>query len=286
METEHTVPGSRTHHPMRENPRAALGTARSAWYIFGQGRCGMRVSVLGVVTFAFVVPSVLALYSCGGGGSGGGLIGNNPTHGMDAGTHSPDATRTNDSSTGMMFGDAGGTFDTAPPVPFMSANFQAPDCTGCTFPPTTATACPSTTPPIAVVYPPDGVLVPPNMNVISVMWTPYGTPFQEFEVDFENSVTDMRVVTKCAAETMDTEQPSQASGGCELDLDTTMWNFIANQNAGGEPVAITVRGTVDGMCASTSTNANRLSFTEQPLLGALYYWKSTVSASGTGGQIG
>jgi hypothetical protein len=244
----------------------------------------MRFRVVGLGSFGIALPALLAIYSCGS-GSNNKLLGLPGTPDTQAGVPTMDGGTTTDATNPYEFQDVGPLGDTAPPVPFMDASFAAPDCPSCMFPPMNAPACPVTTPPIQVVYPADNVLVPPNMNVISVQWTPFGTPFQQFEVDFENSVTDMRVVTACAAQTMDTEQPSQASGGCELQLDPTMWNFIANQNRGGDPVLITVRGTVDGMCATTSANGTHLSFAQEDLLGALYYWKSTVSSNGTGGQI-
>jgi hypothetical protein len=49
-------------------------------------------------------------------------------------------------------------------------------------------------------------------------------------------------------------------------------------------VQVIVRGSPDGMCASASTGVN-LNFAEKDVTGAIYYWKSTVSANGTGGQI-
>jgi hypothetical protein len=214
-----------------------------------------------------VVPGLLAVYSCGGTG------GNNANG--DDGSASDDSPN--------LFPDGGSEGGVV--HMFMDAGFQAPDCPGCTFPPTNAPPCAMGTPAIHVVYPNDGVLVPPNMNVISVMWTPFGPPFTEFEVDFENMVTDMRVVTKCAAQTMDTEQPSQASGGCELALDPNMWKFVAEQNRGGDAVTVTVRGTTDGMCANPSDNGINMSFANDDMLGAIYYWKSTITANGVGGQI-
>jgi hypothetical protein len=130
----------------------------------------------------------------------------------------------------------------------------------------------------------DGVLVPPNMNVISVQWTPFGAPFTQFEVDFSNSVTDVRVLTKCSTQTWDTGQPPMQSGGCELIIDPDTWALMSHANRGGDPVKITVRGTTDGMCASASASVN-MSFASEDLLGAIYYWKSTVSPNGVGGQI-
>lgn len=184
---------------------------------------------------------------------------------------------------GSLFNDGSHGADVQ--LPFIDGGFTAPDCPGCTFPGPGAPAC-GGAPPINIVYPNDGVLVPPNMNVISVFWTPYGTAFKEFEVDFTNAITDMHVVTKCATQTVDTEQPTGVpSGGCELKLDPNMWKFIANQNRGGDPVTITVRGTTDGMCASSSSQTVRLAFAQDDLLGVIYYWKSTITSNGVGGQV-
>ena len=188
-------------------------------------------------------------------------------------------------SDGNSNGDASAGVPDGGSVVVAIGTFDAPDCPGCTFPPDSAPACAASAPAISIAYPPDGVLLPPNMEVISVQWTPFGPTFTEFEVDFRNATTDVRVHTKCAMQTMDTEQPSVASGGCELQLDTTMWDFIAKANRGGDPVTITIRGTTDGTCASSSTNQTHIVFAEQDVNGGIYYWKSTVSANGVGGQI-
>ena len=239
----------------------------------------MRASVYALgSTLVLAVPGALALYACGGGNNGYGS-------GDDGGSSSGGGSSggNGDACSGFTCGDGGGG-DGNVMKPFEDASFTAPDCPGCTFPPLKAPQC-NGAPNIHVVYPNDGVLVPPNMNVISVHWTPFGPPFTEFEVDMENNITDMRVITKCVMQTMDTEQPSQPSGGCELVLDQNMWKFVAEQNRGGDAVVVTVRGTTDGMCASVSDNVINVSFANDDMLGAIYYWKSTVSASGTGGQI-
>ena len=59
-------------------------------------------------------------------------------------------------------------------VPPVDGGLVAPDCQGCTFPPLGAPACAASAPAIKIVYPNDTVLVPPNLNVISVQWTPFG----------------------------------------------------------------------------------------------------------------
>ncbi len=138
------------------------------------------------------------------------------------------------------------------------------------FPDLPATPCAAGSDP-KLVYPPDGVLLPPNMNVMEVQFTP-GTGDTLFEVDFENTATDVRVVTACNP-IKDTR--GVATGGCAYDLDQKVWDFLATTNRGGEPINVTVRGTTDGMCA-TPSNARAITFAEQDLQGVLYYWQSIV----------
>jgi len=163
----------------------------------------------------------------------------------------------------------------------------APDCPGCSFPSQTATPCASNAPPIKIVYPPDAALLPPNLNAISVQWVPYGAPFARFEVDFSQSTqppfTDWRIVTACGTQTTDAQ--GAASGGCEITVDPSSWSQLAAANRGGNPIAITVRGTTDGACASTSADTVHVSIAEQDLLGTYYYWKSYTTPLGTGGQV-
>jgi hypothetical protein len=175
-------------------------------------------------------------------------------------------------------------------VPAMGVATAA-DCKGCTFPPLSAPACAASIPAIKVVYPNDTALVPPNLNVISVQWTPFGPPFSFFEVDFSQSkspVTDWRIITSCMAQTTDMQTtPATPSGGCELVVDPTSWGKIVGANRGlSNPISITVRGTTDGMCASTSSNTIHMSIAEEDLPGTYYYWKSTItSGQGVGGFI-
>ncbi len=239
----------------------------------------MRTSHLSFAALAVLLPAA-GLYACGSNG------GNNTNGGGDGGNGGDGSGNGGDGGTCLTCPSEGGGGDGYVPPVFEDGGFSAGDCDGggCTFPPPGAPAC-TGAPPINIVYPVDGTLVPPNMNVISVQWTPYGSAYKTFEVDFNNSVTYMHVVTKCATQTVDTEQPPQPSGGCELQLDQNMWNFVANQNAGGNPVKITVRGTTDGMCATTSSSTVSLSFSHDPILGAIYYWKSTITSNGVGGQV-
>jgi WD40 repeat protein len=176
----------------------------------------------------------------------------------------------------------------------VKGSFNGPDCMGNAcgmFPPDTAPPCAQGNVAPQIYYPPDGVLLPPNMSTIAVHWTPFpggppAVPIQTFELAFKNANTDVRILTKCASQLMDTAQPTaQATGGCELVLDQAMWDFIAQSNRGGDAVKVSIRATTDGMCATPSTNSVNVAFAEQDVNGGVYYWKSTVSSNGTGGQI-
>ena len=159
----------------------------------------------------------------------------------------------------------------------------AQDCSGCAFPAPGAPSC-NGAPPINIVYPTDSVLLPPNMNVVSIQWTPFGTGYQRFSVDFSAPPnTDWHVLTSCANQTTDM-QAGNPSGGCELDLDALTWSKLVAANRDGPPVAVTVRGTADGQCASSSNKIN-INFAKEDLIGTYYYWKSTITSLGVGGQI-
>ncbi len=163
-------------------------------------------------------------------------------------------------------------------------SFPSDDCSTCpTFPGDSAMTCGgavATQP--TIVYPSDGALLPPNMNVISVHFSP-GTGNKHFEVAFQNAVTDVRVTTACATPVVDTK--NNMTGGCEVTLDENVWKFIADSNRGGDSVKVSVRATPDDACVEASTNSVNIAFAEEDLVGGLYYWKSTITPNGTGGHI-
>ncbi|HEY4015060.1 MAG TPA: hypothetical protein VGM06_17070, partial [Polyangiaceae bacterium] len=245
-------------------------------------RAGYRV-LGGLGAIVAVCAGMAGLYACGavtGYQPDGGTAGNCGDGGCttviiggDSGASTPDASNV-----------------PTPPSP-VKGSTDAPDCVGCTFPPDSAPACASSAPAIKIIYPNDTVLIPPNLNVISVQWTPFGG-YQSYEVDFEqtaaNPTTDWRVVTKCATQTNDMQTGGNGtpSGGCELTVDPLTWSKLVQANRGGStPLTVTVRGSTDGTCATPSTNTIHMSIAEQDLIGTYYYWKSTVSANGVGGQI-
>jgi hypothetical protein len=145
-------------------------------------------------------------------------------------------------------------------------------CSGCTtFPPDTASACGTAAATIA--YPPDGALWPPNLGALEVQVTPGGPGVSEFEVDFENAITDVRVTAPCHATT---DQLNMPSGGCQIDLDSATWDYIAETNRGGDPVTVTVRETTDGSCATPSSSIT-MAFPGTDLNATIYHWEGAVT---------
>jgi hypothetical protein len=172
-----------------------------------------------------------------------------------------------------------------PGRPTAIGTIDAPDCPGCLFPGGSITC--NNAPPINIVYPIDAVIVPPNLNELSIHWTPYGAGYQRFSVDFSAPPdTDWHILTSCANQTTDEQAGGNPSGGCELVIDPVSWSKLVLVNRDSGPVAVTVRGTTDGRCVSPPSNTVNINFAKEDLLGTYYYWKSTVTnGTGVGGQI-
>ncbi len=177
-------------------------------------------------------------------------------------------------------GDGGNGDSLADVTPDTVATFP---CDGCTpFPPIgTSTCAPNVLGPPTLVYPIDGLLLPPNMNVLEVQFVPPQGAV-EYEVDFENAVTDVRVTTFCNAVPDVRQGPSK---GCGLTLPQLAWTDIANANRDGDPLNVTVRATIDGSCVTTTPQTVRLSFAKDDLAGGIYYWQS-ATYGGVGGKTG
>jgi hypothetical protein len=153
-------------------------------------------------------------------------------------------------------------------------------CSGCgPFPSLGATTCTQAVlaPPI-LVYPEDGVLLPPNLGALEVHFVdpPQAPPL--YEVDFENSVTDMRIETPCVRVP---DALGSGAHGCGIALTPAQWTDLAEKNRIAEPVAVTVRATVDGSCVSVS-NTVKVGIAHDDVTGGLFYWQSP---DGRGGGI-
>jgi hypothetical protein len=203
------------------------------------------------------------------------------------GNQNPDGSNTNGFNLpGIAPPDAGNDatmVGQGPPTAVGTVN--ASDCSGCLFPPAGTFTC-NNAPPINIVYPADTVILPPNLNVISIHWTPYGGGYQRFSVDFSSPPnTEWHILTSCANQTTDEQAGGNPSGGCELQVDPVSWSKLVEANRDGGPVTVTVRGTTDGRCTSAS-NSIQINFAKEDLLGTYYYWKSFVTqGQGVGGQI-
>lgn len=121
-----------------------------------------------------------------------------------------------------------------------------------------------------LVYPNDGVLLPPNLRLLEIHFKP-GAGNTLFELDLSNSLTDIKVYTRCT---------TPLNGGCIYTPDATVWQWIAETNRGGDELVVTIRGTDDtGTGVGTSTSQH-MAFSFEDIKGGIYYWKAAGGASG------
>ncbi len=165
----------------------------------------------------------------------------------------------------------------------LHATVSSDSCPGCpAFPPDTTPACTVAAQTPTILYPPNGALVPPNMNVMETQFD-QGSGNALYEIDYENTVTDIRVETQCNPIT---DSKMNATNGCAYDLSQQVWDFLASTNRGGDPVNIIVRATDgSGSCIATSSSQVAISFGQDDLNGGLYYWQS-IAVTGLMGATG
>jgi len=225
-----------------------------------------RILTVGLFAMAMGVAAIVP-FACGGSGTDE----VNPGDGDSSTTGDGTLDGTSD-GTGLpdVWDDGGGS------------KYKCPDCPD--FPPGTTPDCPAATlAPPHIAYPLDGSLLPPNMNVLEVQFTPPAGATL-YEVDFVNSVTLVKVITKCNAVPNVRGGPSL---GCGVTLPQAAWDDIANKNRDGDPVRVFVRATKDGTCTSTSTDKIEIRFAKENLAGGIYYWQAATygGIAGTTGGI-
>ncbi|HZH03655.1 MAG TPA: hypothetical protein VEY30_07705 [Myxococcaceae bacterium] len=121
-----------------------------------------------------------------------------------------------------------------------------------------------------LVYPNDGVLLPPNLNRLEFHFrTRPGTEL--YQLVFSNALTDVKLHLRC-------KRPADVPDGCIYETDPAVWRAIAEVNRGGEPLTVTLRATDDAGAGVGTSNALTLSFSNDNLGGALYYWNTTTKA--------
>jgi hypothetical protein len=115
-----------------------------------------------------------------------------------------------------------------------------------------------------LVYPPDGALIPPNLMLLDVQFLP-GTGNDLFEVRFKGDSSEIRLYSRCTA-----------IGGCSVVPEPEIWHEISMQNAGHEPMEISVRGLDSSQPQKVGLSAPRLlGVAQEQMNGGIYYWQAT-----------
>ncbi|HEY3355708.1 MAG TPA: hypothetical protein VGQ83_20825 [Polyangia bacterium] len=120
----------------------------------------------------------------------------------------------------------------------------------------------------ALVYPPAGVLVPPNLNEFQFHFTP-GAGNTLFWLAFREGPLAVDVYFGC----------TPLGGGCLFVPDETTWTILSQTFKGRDAVSITLKG-VDGASpgAVGAAPAQTILFSEEDILGGLYYWNAGAGA--------
>jgi hypothetical protein len=112
-----------------------------------------------------------------------------------------------------------------------------------------------------VVYPADGVIMPPNLSDLELQWMP-GAGTNLFELRFVSTYLDLTIYTLC----------NSVGTGCGFEPDEATWMLMSTQSR-GDTMTLTMRGTGEAAGNAVGTAAARtISFTDEDLLGGLYYW--------------
>ncbi len=118
----------------------------------------------------------------------------------------------------------------------------------------------------SLVYPPDGVLMPPNLNELEVQFTAAaGTTL--FEIGFISPALALKIYTPCVP----------VGSGCGFEPDAMTWKALSDAGRGG-PMQVTLRATSMSGGPVGSAAPRTISFTDEDLLGGLYYWAAASGA--------
>lgn len=117
-----------------------------------------------------------------------------------------------------------------------------------------------------IVYPNGGVMLPPNIQRLEVHFKPGAAQNTLFQLSFVSKTTAVTTYTRCGA---------MVGGGCIFPLDPATYAFVANSNAGSEPVSIVVRGGDDNGSGFGESAGIPVQFSQEPVSGGLYYWTTS-----------
>src|SRR5579871_4791745 len=118
-----------------------------------------------------------------------------------------------------------------------------------------------------LIYPNDNVLFPPNVTGIEIHFLPGSSSNTLYEVSFQGRVTTINTIVRCMA-------PSGING-CIYLPDPGLWQAVAIGNAGQGTVTLMVRGTDDTGSSVGNSATFHMSFSSDPIEGALYYWTTS-----------
>ncbi len=118
----------------------------------------------------------------------------------------------------------------------------------------------------SLVYPPDLVLLPPNLNELEVQFQP-AAGNALFELTFTTPKLSLTVYTTCAT----------VGTGCGYLPDEATWKLLSDYGRGGTvQLALRATGASGGPVGSAASRM--FSFTDEDLLGGLYYWAAANGA--------
>ena len=117
-----------------------------------------------------------------------------------------------------------------------------------------------------IMYPLSGSLHPVNLGKITFQWPGGESTLFRIEAKTEGNKL-FRFYGRCR----------QLPGGCGLDLPPAFWVDLGVQSE-GKPVQITLSATTDSGATTLATTPITVTFTREPLLGAVYYWSTGTKA--------
>jgi len=113
------------------------------------------------------------------------------------------------------------------------------------------------------VYPPDGALIPPNLNLLEFHFLPRNADL--FEIKIVTDSLSLRMYTACKA----------VGSGCVFQPDEATWKLLSNA-ARNRTAEITIRGTRQSGGGVGQSVTNKLSFSQNDMLGGIYYWAASA----------
>ncbi len=113
------------------------------------------------------------------------------------------------------------------------------------------------------VYPPDGALIPPNLNLLEFHFQPRNADL--FEIKIVTDTLNLRMYAVCKA----------VGTGCVFQPDEPTWKLISSASR-NRTVEITIRGTRKTGGGVGQSVTNKLSFSQNDMLGGIYYWAASA----------